>query len=32
MLQRCNHDISTLAYLLLDLNAAAPRVVGITDR
>jgi hypothetical protein len=31
MLQCCNHDISTPAYLLLDLNAAAPQVVGITD-
>lgn len=31
MLRRCNHDIAAPAYLLLDLNAAAPRVVGITD-
>ncbi len=31
LLQRCNHDIAAPAYLLLDLNAAAPRLVGITN-
>lgn len=30
-LRRCNHDIAAPAYLLLDLSAAAPRVLGITD-
>ncbi len=30
-LQRCNHDVAAPAYLLHDLNATAPRMVGITD-
>lgn len=30
MLRRCNHDITEPTHLLLDLNAAAPRVIGIT--
>ena len=30
-LRRCNHDIIAPAYLLLDLSAAAPRVLGIAD-
>lgn len=30
-LRRCNHDIAAPAYLLLDLSAAEPRVLGIAD-
>lgn len=31
MLRRCNHDVAAPACLLLDLHAAAARVLGITD-
>ena len=30
-LRRCNHDVTEPMHLLLDLNAATPRVLGITD-
>ena len=30
-LSRCNHDITAPTHLLLDLNAAAPRVLGLSD-
>ena len=31
MLRRCNHDITAPTHLLLDLNATAPRVLGLTN-
>ncbi|MDA1101010.1 MAG: hypothetical protein O2967_18740 [Proteobacteria bacterium] len=31
MLRRCNHDVAAPASLLLDLTAAMPRVVGISN-